>query len=101
MSKEIGDYDSIGPHVAIATKMKNKGMDVGAGSAIEFIITRDGEKIRDKARLPSEVKQKDYDSEYYINNQVVPAVEKLFEVLGYTKEDLLESKQQNKLDKFF
>ena len=101
LSKEIGDYDSIGPHVAIATKMKNKGMDVGAGSAIEFIITRDGEKIRDKARLPSEVKQKDYDSEYYINNQVVPAVEKLFEVLGYTKEDLLESKQQNKLDKFF
>jgi len=101
LQKEIDSYDAVGPHVAIAAKMKKKGIDVGPGSTIEFIITKEGKKIRDKARLPSEVSQKDYDPEYYINNQVVPAVEKIFEVLGYGKEDLLESKQQNKLDKFF
>jgi len=101
LQKDIDDYDAIGPHVAIAAKMKKKGINVGPGSKIEFVITKKGDKIRDKARLPSEVTQKDYDPDYYINNQVVPAVEKIFEVLGYTKEDLLESKEQNKLNKFF
>ncbi len=101
LQKELGAYDAVGPHVAIAEKMKKKGIDVGPGSTIQFIITKEGKRIRDKARLPSEIKQKDYDSEYYINNQVVPAVEKIFEVLGHSKEDLLESKQQNKLNKFF
>ena len=101
LQKEIDDYDSIGPHVAIAKIMKQKGINVGPGSVIEFIITKNGKKIRDKARLPDEVTKKDYDPDYYINNQVVPSVEKIFEVLDFTKDDLLEKKEQNKLDKFF
>jgi DNA polymerase I len=101
LQKEIKAYDSVGPHVAIAERMKNKGINVGPGSAIEFVITKEGKKIRDKAKMPSEVTQKDYDPEYYVNNQVVPAVEKIFEVLGYSKEDLVERKEQNKLAKFF
>ncbi len=101
LQKELDSYDNIGPHVAVAAKMKHKGINVGPGSKIEFVISRSGEKIRDKAKLPDEVTQKDYDPDYYVNNQVVPAVEKIFEVLGYTKEDLLESKEQDKLEKFF
>jgi DNA polymerase I len=101
LQKEIEDYDAIGPHVAIATRMKGKGIKVGPGSTIEFVITRTGKRVRDKAKLPDEVSQKDYDPDYYINNQVIPAVEKIFEVLGYSKEDLVESKGQDKLGKFF
>ena len=101
LQKDIDSYDNIGPHVAIAIKMRQKGINVGPGSTIEFVITKHGKKIRDKARLVDDVSQKDYDPDYYINNQVVPAVEKIFEVLGYTKEDLTESKSQDKLDKFF
>jgi DNA polymerase I len=101
LQKDIDDYDAIGPHVAIATKMRNKGISVGPGSRIEFVITREGKRIRDKARMPDEVNQSDYDPEYYINNQVIPAVEKIFEVLGYSKDDFAASKEQNKLSKFF
>ena len=101
LQKEIDSYDSVGPHVAIATKMRKKGIQVGPGSRIEFVITKTGKKIRDKAKLPEEVSQKDYDPDYYINNQLVPAVEKIFEVIGYSKEDLIERKEQNKLQKFF
>ncbi len=101
LQKDIEAYDTVGPHVAIATRMRKKGIQVGPGSRIEFVITKHGKRVRDKAKLPEEVGQKDYDPEYYINNQVVPAVEKIFEVLGCTKEDLLESKEQNKLQKFF
>lgn len=101
LQKEIGAYDAVGPHVAIAARMRKKGIDVGPGSTIGFVITKHGKRIRDKAKLPEEVSQKDYDPGYYINNQVIPAVEKIFEVLGYKKEGLLESKEQNKLQKFF
>ncbi|HZX44888.1 MAG TPA: DNA-directed DNA polymerase [Candidatus Nanoarchaeia archaeon] len=101
LSKEIESYDNVGPHVAIATQMKNKGINVSAGSQINFVITKHGERIRDKAKLPDEVTQDDYDPDYYINNQVVPAVEKIFEVLGYDKKELVESHEQNKLSRFF
>jgi DNA polymerase I len=101
LQKEIADYDAIGPHVAIAQKLKNKGIVVGPGSMINYVVTQGKDRIRDRARLPDEVKEDEYDADYYINNQVIPAVEKIFEVIGYSKDDLVESKHQNKLDKFF
>ncbi|MBW2980563.1 DNA-directed DNA polymerase [Candidatus Woesearchaeota archaeon] len=101
LQKEIKSYDAIGPHVAIAQKLKNKGVVVGPGSMINYVVTQGKDRIRDRAKLPEEVKADEYDADYYINNQVVPAVEKIFEVIGYSKEDLVESKHQKKLDKFF
>jgi DNA polymerase I len=57
--------------------------------------------IRNRSKLPEEVKENEYDADYYINHQVVPAVERIFDVLGYHKLDLLESKEQKKLEGFF
>jgi DNA polymerase elongation subunit (family B) len=101
LQKEIGSYDNIGPHVAVANRMKKQGADISAGVIVRYVITKGKEKIRDRAKLPNEVKQSDYDPDYYINNQVVPAVEKIFEVLGYNKEELLQKEGQKKLAKFF
>ncbi|MDO8741020.1 MAG: DNA-directed DNA polymerase [Candidatus Woesearchaeota archaeon] len=106
MQKEIKGYDSIGPHVAVAKRMEQKGIPVGAGSMIKYVIAKSKENsskesISERARLPEEVTEEDYDPDYYIKNQVVPSVEKIFEVLGYRKEDFLESKEQHKLDRFF
>jgi len=101
LQREISSYDSIGPHVAVAAKMKNQGMDVSPGTMIRYIITKGKEKIRDRAKLPKDIKQNDYDADYYTNNQVVPAVEKIFEVLGFNKEELLQKEGQKKLAKFF
>ncbi len=101
LQKDIKSYDSIGPHVAVAERMKKKGHAIGPGSIIEFVVVKGEKRIRDRARLPEEVKQEDYDPDYYIKNQIIPSVEKIFEVLGYTKEDLLESLEQKKLGRFF
>ncbi|MBL7148167.1 MAG: ribonuclease H-like domain-containing protein, partial [Nanoarchaeota archaeon] len=65
---KLEDYKQIAPHVAVAKKMKEKGIEVKPGSSILFIVTESPGLIRDKARLPEEAKN--YDSEYYINNQV-------------------------------
>ncbi len=101
LQKELDEYEQIGPHVAVARKMLSQGIPVGPGSMITFVIKEGSAMIRDRAEMPELCKQKDYDANYYINNQVIPAVEKIFEVLGYKKEDLLEHKEQKKLHKFF
>jgi DNA polymerase, archaea type len=101
LQKDIVDYTSKGPHVAAAQRMQNQGKHVGPGSIINYIVAKGGAIIRDKVKLPDEVTDKDYDSDYYINNQVIPAVDKIFEVLGYSPETLLETKDQTKLGGFF
>ena len=101
LQKDIGDYAAFGPHVAVAQRMKNAGLNVDAGTLISYIVAGGKGIIRDRAKFPDEVKEGGYDSDYYINHQIVPAVEKIFEVLGYTKDDLLASKTQKKLESFF
>ncbi len=101
LQKEISDYDNKGPHVAVAQRLKNQGINVGPGSMIRFVVTQGSDIIRNRSKLPDEVHDDEYDANYYINNQVVPAVERIFAVLGNSKEELLESREQKKLEGFF
>ena len=97
LKKDVDNYDLIGPHVVIAKKMIEKGLLVPPGSVIRYIVEDGKGLIRDKAVLPEE--SKSYDSKYYIDNQVLPAVVTIFESIGYDKEDLTE-KSQLKLKEF-
>ncbi|MBI2548479.1 ribonuclease H-like domain-containing protein [Candidatus Woesearchaeota archaeon] len=101
IQKPLHTYDQIGPHVAAARRMEEQGMPVTPGSMIQYVIIKGTEKIRDRARLPHEAKAKDYDAEYYINNQIMPSVERIFEALGYEKDQLTQKTKQKKLDVFF
>ena len=101
LTKNIKDYGNIGPHVAVAQRMEQKGIHVGPGSNISYIITKGAGKIRDKAKTPDETSQEEYDADYYLNNQIIPSIEKIFEVLGYNVEELLSDKKQKGLDQWF
>ncbi|MFH1669290.1 MAG: DNA-directed DNA polymerase [Candidatus Woesearchaeota archaeon] len=101
LTKPIDAYDSIGPHVAAAKRMKAKGVDIYPGMIVSYVVTSGKEKIRDRAKLPEEVKQGEYDADYYINNQVVPAVETILDVFGYGSEELTGGKKQSKLGQYF
>jgi len=103
LQKNISEYDSFGPHVAVAQRMIEKEIPVGPGSVIKYVVTKgkDKERIRDRAKMPEEVSQDEYDPEYYINNQVIPSVENIFKVLGFEKEDLINSLDQSNLNKYF
>lgn len=100
LSKDIDDYDNIGPHVAAAQRMKSKGLAVGPGSLIEFVVTKGAGRIRDKVKLVDEVKPEDYDADYYIDHQIIPGVERIFSVLGIKKEEILSIGSQSKLGSF-
>jgi len=101
LQKDISEYDNKGPHVAVAQRLKNQGVSVGPGTTIRYVVMQGSDIIRNRSKMPEEVKGNDYDADYYINNQVIPAVERIFNVLGYTKEELLEKKDQTKLGGFF
>ncbi len=101
IQKGLSDYENVGPHVAAAKRMLAKGYPMVAGSLVRYIVVQGKGKISDRVKLPEEVQEGEYDDQYYINNQVIPSVDRIFEVLGYTKEALLESKDQSKLGTFF
>lgn len=101
ITKDIKSYDNVPPHVAIAMKMQERGVKVGAGTIIRYVVVGTKGIIRDRSKLPEDVKEGDYDAEYYISNQVVPAIGKILEVIGYDSSDLGEKHKQKKLENFF
>ncbi len=101
LRKDLKNYSSIGPHVKVAEKMKKVGIPVCPGTIINYVVAEGKGMVRDRAKLLDECKSDEYDAEYYINNQVIPAVKSIFEASGYTEEILKENKEQSKLNTFF
>ena len=96
LQRSIDKYESIGPHVAAAKKAVAMGKQLEVGSVLSYVITRSGKTISEKAKLAEYVNEGDYDPDYYINNQLLPAVMKILAEFGYTEQDLIQGgKQQN------
>lgn len=104
LKKPINEYKSEGPHVTIAKKMKELGLPTDIGMIMEYYISEDSNKtksgkskslIRERARLPSENGQ--YDIEYYLNNQILPSAENIFEVFGINLREIVDGETQKKL----
>jgi len=81
--------------------MQARGYNVVAGMNIIFIVGEGTGVIRDRAMLPEEIKDNKYDSGYYLNNQIIPAVEGILAIFGYDKSEILHGKKQSKLDSYF
>ena len=54
--------------------------------------------VRERAKLPDEKGK--YDIDYYLKNQILPAVENIFEVFKVNTEELIEGKKQMRLREF-
>ncbi len=100
IKKAINSYESIGPHVAAAKKAIAKGKTIEEGSVIGYIVTKCGKTISDRAQLEEYVNEGNYDAEYYIKNQLIPAVIKIIREFGYNEEDLIEGGRQASLNSF-
>ncbi len=97
LTKDPDDYKLLSPHVAAAKRKKGA---YRAGMTVAFIIVPGGGKtISSKARLAEEVGETGYDPEYYISNQLLPAVRRILEALGMEAFD--GGKPQTKLTKFW
>ena len=101
LTMPIEQYRAIGPHVAAAKKMKAKGVQIEPGMIIAYIEAKGAGSISERAIPVEDFKGMKYDADYYVENQVLPAVMRIMEVLGYREEDLrFERGKQVKLGEF-
>jgi len=98
LKKALSEYKAITPHVIAAQKMLKQGMPVSQGAVIEYFIAETREKkslVREKVKLPDE--KGEYNVEYYLNNQILPAVGNIFDVFGVNIDDIAKGSSQRTL----
>ena len=104
ITKNLEDYKQIGPHVVAAQKMIDNGISVEKGTIIRYIIVRGKGPLSQRA-VPYEYSEGQiYDKDYYINNQLIPAIARIMDSLGYSKKDLqnlADGEVQQRLDAYF
>ncbi len=101
LKKPIDEYLSVSPHVVAAQKMEQQDIPVSQGMLIEYYIAETNQKkplVRDRVKLPNEIGK--YDAGYYLNNQILPAVENIFEVFNVNVREMIDGKKQTKLREF-
>ncbi|MFH1889636.1 MAG: DNA-directed DNA polymerase [Nanoarchaeota archaeon] len=105
LQKPLDEYKAISPHVIAARKMKDLGLPSSVGSLIEYYISEPagvrGMKkalVRDRVKLPGEPGE--YDIDYYLEHQILPAVENIFQVFDVNIKEVLDGKRQTTLGDF-
>ncbi len=97
----IESYRSIGPHVVAAKRLRKLGHEIEPGMMIAYIEAKGPGSISERAVPVEDFKGKEYDPDYYVGHQVLPAVMRIMEVLGYREGDLrFEREKQIGLEKF-
>ena len=97
ISKPIEKYEHRDPHVSAAEKAVNRGAEIKIGDLIGYVITKGPGSISEKAEILEFAES--YDTEYYINKQIIPVSLRVLSDFGYTEESFLPNKQQS-LEKF-
>jgi DNA polymerase I len=99
LNKDPDKYEVASPELSAAKKMLKAGIPAEKGTVISYVIGKSGKTISEKAE-PLEL-AKGYDADYYINNQVLPAVMKIMKELGYDEYSMKFGGKQKSLDSFF
>ncbi len=102
VTKPLDKYDGLQPHVELAKKMMKRDKTKSlVGQRLEYVIIRGNQLMSKRAEDPKYVEENNLkiDSQYYIYNQLLPPLERIFEVCGVSSSELIEGvKQQSLLD---
>jgi len=91
LTKPIGEYKLISPHISAAKKLIAKGIPVNAGSVVGFVIEKGSGSISEKAQPIEFADLKRIDIDYYIHHQILPASLRILKVLGVDEETVLNA----------
>ncbi len=93
ISKPLHSYKGVQPHIELVKKLtkRSPGDAPGVGDRVGFVITKGLKLISERAEDPEFVKQNKIkiDSKYYIESQVLPPLERVFECIGVSKSELI------------
>lgn len=72
------------------------------GNLIEYYIAetngKESKLVREKVKLPQE--EGEYNIKYYLEKQILPAVENIFQVFNINIKEIIDEKKQMKLSDF-
>jgi len=98
VSKSLKSYKGIQPHIELVKKMRARDPTKASivGDRVGFVITKGLEMISKRAEDPEYIKKHGLkiDSKYYIESQLLPPLERVFEALGVNRSDLLGGGKQ-------
>ncbi len=103
LTKKPESYPGIQPHAEVAKKMaqRNLAEAPAVGERISYVIVKGTQLLSQRAEDPEYVKEKrlQLDSNYYMESQLLPPVERIFEALSVSKSELMgKGKQMNLLN---
>lgn len=94
-------YQQKAPHVMAAKKAMERGRKVVRGSIMRYVVVKGKTPISQRAEPVEDVDISDYDPVYYIENQVLPAISRIIEAIGYSPSEVMHQERQSSLDAFF
>lgn len=101
LTKNPDKYQQMAPHVLAAKKAIKRGRKVGRGSIIGYVVVKGKGPISQRAEPLEDADVANYDPSYYIDNQVLPAISRIIDSLGYSHDEIVHKQKQSNLDAFF
>ncbi|MCI6774357.1 DNA polymerase domain-containing protein [Methanobrevibacter boviskoreani] len=105
ITKSLDKYKQIAPHVVAAHIMEEHGLKVKRGDILRYVIVKGKGSISSRAVPYDYVDENtEFDINYYVKHQLVPAVSRIMSSFGYSESELehLDSPdKQQTLDSFF
>jgi len=102
LQKPLSEYKAITPHVIAARKMREKGVPISHGHLVEYYISEKKDKkkklVREGVKLPEE--RGNYDIKYYLERQILSAVENIFQIFDIDTKEVIDGKKQLSLSDF-
>ena len=93
VSRSLKSYKGIQPHVELVKKMKKRDPSSapGIGDRVGYVIVKGNQLISQRAEDPKYIIEHNLkvDSKYYIESQLLPPLERVFEALNVHKSELI------------
>ncbi|MEM3462590.1 MAG: DNA-directed DNA polymerase, partial [Candidatus Bathyarchaeia archaeon] len=98
LTKPIGEYEVKAPHVEAARRLLADGIELGPGDEVGYVIIKGGGKIHERAKPYAYATIEDIDTEYYINNQLIPVASRILSIFGMDGERVLGTNVRGLMD---
>jgi len=96
LTKPVDEYAVKAPHVEAAKLLKKEGWELSAGDKVGYVVTTCTGRLYTRVKPFMLASYEEVDIDYYVTNQVVPAVARILSVFGVKEEELLSEKALNR-----
>lgn len=105
ITRNLDSYRGKGPHISLALKLRKRDPTnaPAVGDRLSYVIVRGNTLLSDRAETPEFILEHKLpvDASYYIENQLLPPLERIFFSMGIDKDELLGRGRQHKITDLF